>query len=389
MDLNKALTQDMFDSYNSLLSLSGLSLMIVSKSGEVLHEYVPLPEFCKRVCREGWKEDGGERRSCLETAGSRGGCDQCPNGLSRFAIPIQWEGEALGYLTGGHVYQDNRAYQKYMLDVPRLAKSAGVEPDFVAKALSMLQTVSQEKLEAHEELGKYIAHNISQKLLGLQKRSRSVEKDILEWRIIGQSAKSSVMEVDANILFNMLNCLARVAYFEGASKTEDLIYQLSDLLRFNAQARDSIHTVGAELEHIEKYLYIQKARFQSRLRYTVDVPDHIRSVHILNAVLLPLVDNALVHGIMLRKDGGELHIRGISKGGQVTFFLIDHGKGFPQEVLKSLRAKSFLDKEGGSLCRINGRLKRYYGEAYGLDVVKSDASGSTVSITIPKNIVKR
>ena len=35
------------------------------------------------------------------------------------------------------------------------------------------------------------------------------------------------------------------------------------------------------------------------------------------------------------------------------------------------------------------RIKQYYGEDYGLEVVKSDYSGSTVSITISKSLISR
>ena len=151
----------------------------------------------------------------------------------------------------------------------------------------------------------------------------------------------------------------------------------------------TVHTVQAELEHIEKYLYIQKARFQARLRYVIEVPEHIRSCHILNSVLLPLVENALRHGIMLRKDGGEISLRAAKRGQHITFFIIDNGSGFRQDTLAALRAGGFLHEDGGGLCRINRRLKQYYGDACGLDVVKSDSSGSTVSVTIPQNITKR
>lgn len=383
--IENILTQDVLGSYTGLLSLSDLPLMIVSKAGGVLYEFVPMPEFCKCVCQH------VPGAACPELQQHLNGEVQyrCSRGLSSIVIPVVYEGETTAYVAGGNVYQEEQAYQKYMQDVQQLAGESGLEAEFVAKTLSLLRTVSKEKLSAHEQLARYIAHNISQKLYGMQQPVQSIEKDILERKIIEQEAKNGVIQINPNFLFNMLNCVARIAYFEQAEKTENLIYQLSDLLRFNAQTGMAIHTVQAELEHIEKYLYIQKARFRSRLKYAIDIPEHIRSCHILNSVLQPLVDNALVHGIMLRKDGGEIRLRATSQGERLTFFIIDNGNGFSQETLNALRENAFLNDNRSTICRINQRIKQYYGKPYGLDIVKSDVSGSTVSVTIPKNIAKR
>lgn len=381
----KLLRQDLLSVYDGLLSLSGLPLMLAGEDGELLHEFVPMPDFCKYVCRGGLAGACPEYRRHLEGEAEY----QCSRGLSCLVFPVTHEGKAAAYIVGGIAFREEHAYRKYMQDVPSLAEERELEPEFAAKALSLLQTVSGEKLNAHAQLCGYIAQNLALHLSGGRSPAQSVEKDILERKIIGQESKNSEIRLNPNFLFNMLNCVARIAYFEKAEKTENLIYQLSDLLRFNAQTGMTVHTVQAELEHIEKYLYIQKARFQARLRYVIEVPEHIRSCHILNSVLLPLVENALRHGIMLRKDGGEISLRAAKRGQHITFFIIDNGSGFRQDTLAALRAGGFLREDGGGLCRINRRLKQYYGDACGLDVVKSDSSGSTISVTIPQNITKR
>lgn len=381
----KLLRQEVLSVYDGLLSLSGLPLILVDETGELLHEFVPMPDFCKYVCQ------GGLAKACPETRRHLGGETdyQCSRGLSCLVFPVMHDGEAAAYIVGGNAYREDQAYRKYMQDITSLAVEWELEVEFAAKALSLLQTAGAEKLSAHAQLCGYIAQNLSLCLSGGRSPAQSVEKDLLERKIIEQEARNSEIRLNPNFLFNMLNCVARIAYFEKAEKTENLIYQLSDLLRFNAQTGMTVHTVQSELEHIEKYLYIQKARFQSRLRYQIEVPDHIRSCHILNSVLQPLVENALQHGIMLRKDGGEISLRAAKRGQNITFFIIDNGSGFRQDTLDALRAKDFLLEDGSALCQINRRLKQYYGDAYGLDVVKSDSSGSTVSITIPQNITKR
>ena len=154
------------------------------------------------------------------------------------------------------------------------------------------------------------------------------------------------------------------------------------------QNGDSLHTIRAELDNIEKYLYIQKARFQSRLQYTINVPEHIRSCRIPNMVLQPVVENALIHGISPKRDGGKIDIYAENHGDKITIFVVDNGNGFPKDVLKRLREKDGSGRELG-LRITDQRIKQYYGDEYGLEVVKSDYSGSTVSITISKSLIAR
>ena len=236
------------------------------------------------------------------------------------------------YVIGGRVYSRETEYQKFMLDISKLAGQKQLDAEFVAKTCSMLKTAEQNKIDAHEQLCTYIAQSISRSLThGTQAgQMQSIEKDMLEKKIIDLEAKNNSLMVNPHFLFNTLNCIARIAYFEHAPKTEELIYYLSDLLRYNVQNGDSLHTIRAELDNIEKYLYIQKARFQSRLQYTINVPEHIRSCRIPNMVLQPVVENALIHGISPKRDGGKIDIYAENHGDKITIFVVDNGNGFPR-----------------------------------------------------------
>lgn len=381
--LKETLTQEFLNSYRGLLSLSGLPAVISDAQGRNLYEFSPMPEFCRSVCGAGQR---GCCTFCLpqeNDAADAGGTQTCPYGLRVCAIPIRNAGQPAMYLIGGGAYSEEEQYRKYMLDVTSLAGQRGLKPEAVAAACSLLPTESVERIRVHEQLCRYLAQGVAQELTGGCKPQLSVEKDILEKQVIEQNGKCRQIEVNSNFLFNMLNCVARAAYFEHAEKTESLIYCLSDILRFNSQPGLVLHTIRAELEHIEKYLYIQKARFQARLKYVIDVPEHICRNHIPGGVLQPLIDNALLHGILLRKDGGEVCLKAESHGNQIRFYIVDNGNGFSRETLETLRAGQFLSGDW-TLCRINRQLKDYYGAACGLDVIKSDTSGSTILVTIAK-----
>lgn len=386
--IEELLTVDFSNRYSGLLTLSDLSLVVVDLSGRILYEFIPTPDFCKCVCQT---EQHTVCMACIEAMqNTNSATSVCPNGLRNIVVPIKEENTTVAYVIGGRVYSRDTEFQKYMLDIPKLAQRQGLDAEFVAKTCAMLKTADSKKIDAHEQLCTYIAQSITRSLTsGLQAPQQSIEKDMLEKKIIDLEAKNNSLMVNPHFLFNTLNCIARIAYFEHAPKTEELIYYLSDLLRYNVQNGQSLHTIQAELDNIEKYLYIQKARFQSRLQYTINVPEHIRSCRIPNMVLQPVVENALIHGIAPKRDGGKIDIYAENHGDKIMIFVVDNGNGFDREVLKRMKEKDSASNRDMGLRITDKRIKQYYGEEYGLEVVKSDYSGSTVSITISKSLVTR
>ena len=384
--IEEVLNADFYSRYSGLLSLSDLAIMIVDREGKILYEFIPTPDFCKYVCQT---DQHMVCRACMEH--EEHASFVCPNGLHNVVVPITEKDVPVAYVVGSRVYSKDTEYQKYMLDIPKLAQLRGLDAEFVAKTCSTLKTVEQKKIDAHEQLCTYIAQSISRALTEGMKEvpMQSIEKDMLEKKIIDLEAKNNSLMVNPHFLFNTLNCIARIAYFEHAPKTEELIYYLSDLLRYNVQNGQSLHTIQAELDNIEKYLYIQKARFQSRLQYSINVPEHIRSCRIPNMVLQPVVENALLHGIAPKRDGGKIDIYAENHGEKITLFVVDNGNGFPKDVLKHLKEKENAGNSEMGLRITDKRIKQYYGEDYGLEIVKSDYSGSTVSITISKSLIAR
>lgn len=387
--IEEILTADFYSRYSGLLALSDLAIMVVDLEGKILYEFIPTPDFCKYVCQT---EQHTVCRACMVSMCSeQAKTFVCPNGLKNIVVPIMEEDAVVAYIIGSRVYSGDTEYQKYMIDIPKIAQMRNLDPEFVAKTCSTLKTAESSKIDAHEQLCTYLAQSISRALTyGIPLAPmQSIEKDILEKKIIDLEAKNNSLMVNPHFLFNTLNCIARIAFFEHASKTEELIYCLSDLLRYNVQNEQSLHTIQAELDNIEKYLHIQKTRFQSRLQYTINVPDHIRSCRCPNMILQPIVENALDHGISPKRDGGKIDIYAENHGDKIMIFVVDNGNGFPKEVLKRLKEKEHPGNSEMGMRITDKRIKQYYGEEYGLEVVKSDYSGSTVSITISKSLITR
>lgn len=383
--LKNLMDSNLYSRYSGLLALSNISLQLIDTNGDILLEFNPSPDFCKLICQEQETRICSDYISRLNTG--KGDRFICRYGLANILLPVVINNQTIGYVVGAQVYSPDSEYQKYLIDIMAIAKDKKLDPEFIAKSIAAIKTIEENKIEIHEQLCNHIAQNIcydfSESINNTDKAIArlSIEKEMLEKKIIDLEAKNMSLVINPHFLFNTLNTIARIAYYEKSHKTEELIYYLSDLLRYNLKQDDELHTIGAEMDNIEKYLYIQKIRFKNRLEYDIDIADHIKPHRIPNMIIQPIVENALIHGITPKRDGGKIKIYAEKYKNDINISVIDNGNGFPKEVLQSLQQSE--NKLGIGFRSTDKRLKRYFGENYGLTIVKSDYSGSTVTISIP------
>jgi hypothetical protein len=104
-------------------------------------------------------------------------------------------------------------------------------------------------------------------------------------------------QLTPHFLFNALNGIASLNDTQPAA-AQQLVIQLSDLLRRTLAASErEEHRLADELQYIETYLQIQQVRLPSRLRWRIRADPHCRVARVPSLILLPLVENAVVHGL--------------------------------------------------------------------------------------------
>ena len=125
--IEEVLTADFYSRYSGLLVLSDMTMMIVDLDGKILYEFIPSPDFCKYVCQ---KEQSQICPMCMDAM--RDGEEAtfvCPNGLKNIAVPIKEDENTVAYVIGSRVYSHTTEYQKYMLDIPKLAQKCNLDAE--------------------------------------------------------------------------------------------------------------------------------------------------------------------------------------------------------------------------------------------------------------------
>jgi len=165
---------------------------------------------------------------------------------------------------------------------------------------------------------------------------------------------------------------------------------LSDFFRISLSSGEEWITVAQEKRHLEGYLSIQKVRYRDILEYSLDIDEDIQDEIVLKLLLQPLVENALYHGIKLKRGGGRIQVTGRREGDELYFCVLDSGVGIPQDRLESIRQALKNDEiqmesdtgSGFGLKNVDLRIRLYYKKPQGL-TIESDQSGTRVSFRLP------
>lgn len=185
-------------------------------------------------------------------------------------------------------------------------------------------------------------------------------------------------KINPHFLFNSLNAISSLIRLRP-DEARALISNLADFLRYNLRRNDEFIDIQEELEQVQDYVAIERARFGNKLTVIFDTDD----VHtkVPGLLLQPLVENAIIHGIQPINGPGEVVIRVKEQANNTIYVAVqDTGKGIAQELIDGVYAGTVASHHIG-LRNVHERLQLLYGK--GLEIRHNEhTSGTTVSFTI-------
>ncbi len=186
-------------------------------------------------------------------------------------------------------------------------------------------------------------------------------------------------QIKPHFLYNALNTFVSISLYD-IDKARNLIIEFGNYLRRSFDFKDLSQFVPLknELELVRAYLEIEKARFEERIEIAYDLPDDIE-VKVPILILQPIVENAVIHGILSKAEGGRIDIC-IQREQEALYFKVtDNGVGIEPD--KKSRILSSESGSGVGLSNINSRLKKLYGK--GLKINSSQGIGTEVAWCVP------
>lgn len=121
----------------------------------------------------------------------------------------------------------------------------------------------------------------------------------LELKTLVKETELSMLksQINPHFLFNSLNSISSLTITNPA-KAQEMIIKLSEFLRHSiSHKEEQMVPLYDEIEHIMRYLEIEKVRFGARLHYDFKVDDACRNFPLPSMILQPIFENAIKHGV--------------------------------------------------------------------------------------------
>lgn len=386
------------DLLHSIYAISGLRITLCDYQGErilAIHEYVTpfcraatsmpaLREICMRCTRCGGARAADIRAPFIY---------RCYAGLACAAIPVFAEDNWVATLvTSGFLIEpefmaaleqmcpeeQHRAPAHAVSSAPFLSYQRAVD---IANLLSVAA-----RYIAEAGLRSRMQTELHQKTLELMEQQQ-IRTDTE--KLLSQAEfKALQSQINPHFLFNTLNAISQLALIEGGTQTADAIFSLSALLRRNLKKNDSLPPLKDEVDNLAEYVTIKKLLYRDRIQYVCDVDPSCLSLRVPLFTLQPLAENALLHGLEPKEDGGTLTLSIQRENDFIVIVIADDGIGFDPTALMSHDPHEAnpvrSDLTGIGINNVTQRLANHFGAAFHWTVASTPGVGTRITLYLPE-----
>ncbi|MDQ2821882.1 MAG: sensor histidine kinase [Pseudomonadota bacterium] len=182
-------------------------------------------------------------------------------------------------------------------------------------------------------------------------------------------------QIEPHFLYNTLaNVLGLID--TQPKQARHMLERFIDFLRasLNASRADSA-TVGAELDLTAAYLDVLAVRMGKRLQYRIEADDNVRAAVIAPMLIQPLVENAVMHGLEPKVEGGTIVVRASADGAALQIDIVDDGVGIGNAPVRA--------GGGVGMANVRARALSMHGANAQLQLLDNPGGGAIVRLLLP------
>ena len=182
-------------------------------------------------------------------------------------------------------------------------------------------------------------------------------------------------QIEPHFLYNTLANVVSLIDTQPA-QARRMLERFIDYLRASlAASRAESATLGGELDLVRAYLDVLGVRMGARLRYRIEADSETRQLPIAPMLLQPLVENAIMHGIEPKMEGGEILVRAQVIDDALCVEVSDSGMGLGHAP----------PRPGGGvgLSNLRERVRQLHGPTAQLQLIENQACGVTSRLLLP------
>jgi len=198
-------------------------------------------------------------------------------------------------------------------------------------------------------------------------------------------------QMNPHFVFNAMSVIQSYIFENDTVNSSKFLVNFSRLMRLILEnsPKKAIH-IETEMEILEKYLGMQKLRFEDRFEFEITSDEQLYLEHAVIPPMItqPFIENAIEHGQLHTVEGGFIHVTFKKEKGMLRISIIDNGIGRKKS---SMNKKSSAHKSMAmdiTSQRINNLNKKYNsdGELLVEDYDKENKTGTKVLISLPYRV---
>jgi two-component system, LytTR family, sensor kinase len=299
----------------------------------------------------------------------------CPGGLMDAAAPLIIEGQYVGAILCGQVIPSD-AQPEFIDRIIERNVTLGLAAAQIEKAAREIIPLPRDRFYAAVEMlsitANYVIEKSAVNIAQAKMFQDAQERAALQMALKDTQLRALKAQINPHFLFNSLTLLGYTALKENASRTEEIVYNLSDMLRYSLRNISTSVELSEEVEMVRQYLAIQQIGFGDRLDYSVEIDPTLEHFTVPCMILQPLVENAVLHGAEPLSRTVTITVRAFADGAHVVLEIADDGVGMPPELVEALNAGHF-PRDGKSL-GLQNVIQRLIGEYEGTYALRADSA---------------
>lgn len=194
-------------------------------------------------------------------------------------------------------------------------------------------------------------------------------------------------QINPHFLNNVLQTIKALAVEGDTDKISRMSTLLGHILAYSVYEPYECVPLRVELEYLKQYIELQNIRYEDRILYSIDCEEQVAQVLIPKLTLQPLVENSIEHGFS-PKTRLMINVSAEREGRMVCIYISDNGLGIGEQDLQKLReqlvrGEVYRQTSGIGVVNVNERLKRKFGDVYGVEITSNGRNATTVILKLP------
>ena len=197
--------------------------------------------------------------------------------------------------------------------------------------------------------------------------------------------------IKPHFIYNSLEIIRMNAIANNDESTADLTFHLAEFMHTLIEPGHNEVHLSKELNLLKSYLAFIDIRYEHKIMWKINVKEELLRVRVLSLMIQPVVENAIIHGI-IPKGKGIIDINIFTEEDVLVITISDNGVGM-DEILKerlttqlesvSQETEAKQEVESIGLKNVHDRLHYTYGNSYGVSIESNPGEGTVITMTLP------